>query len=116
MNPYEQKRRWKFLLLAFAAVIAGASLWYANYLVKNLSKAERTRAEVWALSNKKIIEMPDINDELITFNYTIRNSLAVPAIVTDSRDSNMYSKRLDSTKTNNLIEPEPLESAVYTTK
>jgi len=116
MNPYEQKRRWKFLLLAFAAVIAGASLWYANYLVKNLSKAERTRAEVWALSNKKIIEMPDVNDEFITFIYSIRDSLAVPAIVTDSRDSIMYWKGLDSTKTNIRLEAEPLESAVYTTK
>src|SRR5690606_5070770 len=108
MNPYEQKRRWKFLLLAFAAVIAGASLWYANYLVKNLSKAERTRAEVWALSNKQIIEMPDINDEFITFIYSIRDSLAVPAIVTDSRDSIMYWKGLDSMKTNLRLEAEPL--------
>lgn len=106
MNPYDQKRRWKFLLLAFAAVIAGASLWYANYLVKNLSTAERTRAEVWALSNKRIIEMPDINDEFITYVYSIRDSLSVPAIVTDETGSIKYWKGLDSTKTNFEIETE----------
>ncbi|HEY0768928.1 MAG TPA: sensor histidine kinase, partial [Sphingobacteriaceae bacterium] len=71
MNPYEQKRRWKFILLAFAITIAGASLWYTNYLVKNISNAERTRAEVWAKSTKNIIDMPDVNDEFITFIYSI---------------------------------------------
>ena len=87
MNPYEQKRRWKFLLLAFAIIIAGTSLWYSNYLVKNIAVAERTRAEVWALSNKKIIEIADINDDYITFIYSIRDSLEVPAIVTNEKDT-----------------------------
>ena len=104
MNPYAHKRRWKFLLLAFAIIIAGVSLWYSNYLVKNIAIAERTRAEVWALSNKKIIEISDINDDYITFIYSIRDSLAVPAIVTDSRDSIIYWRGLDSTKTNYRID------------
>ncbi|HEY1008334.1 MAG TPA: HAMP domain-containing sensor histidine kinase [Sphingobacteriaceae bacterium] len=104
MNPYLQKRRWKFLLLAFAIVIAGSSLWYTNYLVKNISDAERTRAEVWAKATQNIVEMPDINDEFITFIYSIRDSLSVPAIVTDSRDSIISWKGLDSTKTNSPLE------------
>lgn len=104
MNPYEQKRRWKFILLAFAITIAGASLWYTNYLVKNISEAERTRAEVWAKSTKNIIDMPDVNDEFITFIYSIRDSLSVPAIVTNEKDSIMTWKGLDSTKTNFQLE------------
>src|SRR4028119_1807573 len=100
MNPYEQKRRWKFILLAFAIIIAGTSLWYSNYLVKNIATAERTRAEVWAMSNKKIIEISDINDEYITFIYSIRDSLEVPAIVTDAKARILYYRGLDSTKTN----------------
>ncbi len=116
MNPYEQKRRWKFLLLAFAAVIAGASLWYANYLVKNLSKAERTRAEVWAQTFHNIISMDDSNDESITFLYTLRDSLSVPAIVTDSADSILYWKGLDSTKTAFAIEAGGVESAIFNKK
>ncbi|MEO8795895.1 MAG: HAMP domain-containing sensor histidine kinase [Daejeonella sp.] len=104
MNPYEQKRRWKFILLAFAVVIAGASLWYTNYLVQNISIAERTRAEVWAKSTRNIIAMPDINDEYITFIYSIRDSLAVPAIVADSADNIIYYRGLDTLKTNYALE------------
>jgi hypothetical protein len=104
MNPYEQKRRWKFILLAFAIIIAGTSLWYSNYLVKNIATAERTRAEVWAMSNKKIIEISDINDEYITFIYSIRDSLEVPAIVTDAKARILYYRGLDSSKTNFEVE------------
>lgn len=99
MNTYQEKRRWKFLLLAFAIVIAGSSLWYTNYLVQNISTAERTRAEVWAKSTKNIIDMPDINDQFITYIYSVRDSLAVPAIVTDANGDIIYAKGLDSTKT-----------------
>lgn len=100
MNPYQHNQRWKFLLLIFAAVIAAASLWYTNYLVKNLSIAERTKAAVWAISTSKIYSMPDINDDFITYIYGVRDSLAVPAIITDSRDSIIYYRGLDSTRTN----------------
>ena len=100
MNPYERKRRWKFILLAFAIVIVGASLWYTNYLVKNISAAERTRAELWAKSTRNIVAMPDVNDEYITFIYSMRDSLAVPAIVVDSAENIITWRGLDSTKTN----------------
>lgn len=99
MNPYERKRRWKFILLAFAVIIAGASLWYTDYLVRNISKAERTRAELWAKSTRNIIAMPDVNDEYITFVYSMRDSLAVPAIVADSADNIITWRGLDTTKT-----------------
>lgn len=100
MNPYDRKRRWKFILLAFAAIIAASSLWYTDYLVRNISTAERTRAELWAKSTRNIIAMPDVNDEYITFIYSIRDSLAVPAIVVDSAENIITWRGLDSTKTN----------------
>ncbi len=104
MNPYQNSQRWKFLLLIFAVIIATASLWYTNFLVENLSVSERTRAEVWAISTQNIYAMPDINDELITYIYQVRDSLAVPAIITDERDSIIYWKGLDTTRTNIRIE------------
>lgn len=109
MNPYQQKRRWKFILLAFAIIIAGASLWYTNYLVDNISVAERTRAEVWSKSTRSIIDMPDVNDEYITFIYSIRDSLAVPAIVADSADNITSYRGLDSTKTNFELEADSIK-------
>lgn len=48
--------------------------------------------------------MPDVNDEFITFIYSIRDSLSVPAIVTNEKDSIMTWKGLDSTKTNFKLE------------
>ena len=113
MNPYEQKRRWKFLLLAFAIIIAGTSLWYSNYLVKNIAIAERTRAEVWAMSQQKITEISDINDDWITFIYSIRDSLEVPAIVTDAKDNILYYRGLDSTKTNFELESNKIYDPQY---
>ena len=72
---------------------------------------------IWAFSNKQIIEITDINDSYITFIYSIRDSLSVPAIVTDERDSIIYWKGLDSTKTNYRLEAENGDdSPLYTRK
>ncbi|MEC3879269.1 sensor histidine kinase [Parapedobacter sp. 10938] len=103
MNPYQyNQQRWKFALLIFAAFIAAASLLYTNFLVRNLSKSERTKAEVWAMSTRSIITMPDVDDEMITFIYAVRDSLSLPAIIADVQDSIIYWRDLDSTKTNIL--------------
>ena len=100
MNQYERKRRWKIILFAFAAIIVGASVLYTGYLVRNISTAERTRAELWAKSTQNIVAMPDVNDEYITFIYSMRDSLSVPAIVVDSAENIITWRGLDSTKTN----------------
>src|SRR5690606_31308371 len=102
MNPYQynSKQAWKILLLIFAAVIGIASLLYSNYLVKSLSKSERTKAEVWAMSTRSIMTMPDVDDQFISFVYAVRDSLSIPAIITDSKDNIIFWRDLDSTKTN----------------
>ena len=105
MNPYQyNQQRWKFALLIFAALIAAASLLYTNFLVRNLSQSERTKAEVWAMSTRSIITMPDVDDEMITFIYAVRDSLSLPAIIADAQDSIIYWRDLDSTKTNILAD------------
>lgn len=101
MNPYSKNKQfWKVTLLIFATFITGASLIYTNFLVRNLSKSERTKAEVWAMSTKSIMTMPDVDDEFITFIYTVRDSLVTPAIITDQKDEIIFWRDLDSTKTN----------------
>lgn len=105
--PFQYNQQlWKFFLLIFAVIIAGASLVYTNYLVRNLSKSERTKAEVWAMSTRTMMTMPDINDEFISFVYAVRDSLVLPAIITDSRDSIIHWRNLDPTKTNLPLEAE----------
>ncbi|HZH55461.1 MAG TPA: sensor histidine kinase, partial [Sphingobacteriaceae bacterium] len=104
-HPFQyNQQRWKFFLLIFAALIAAASLLYTNYLVRNLTKSERTKAEVWAMSTRTMMTMPDINDEFISYVYAVRDSLVLPAIITDSRDSIIHWRNLDPKKTNIQLE------------
>ncbi|TJZ62339.1 HAMP domain-containing histidine kinase [Sphingobacterium olei] len=101
MNPYRyNKQLWKFLLLLFAVIIGVASLVYTNYLVKSLSKSERTKAEVWAMSTRSIVTMPDVDDQFISFIYAVRDSLTLPAIITDQKGTIIFWRDLDSNKTN----------------
>ncbi len=109
-HPYRyNKQQWKFFLFLFAALIAAASLLYTNYLVKNLSKSERTKAEVWAMSTQSIVTMPDIDDQFISFIYAVRDSLSLPAIITKESGDIIFWRDLDSTKTN--IHPSAQDSA-----
>ncbi len=96
MNPYEQKRRWKYLLLFFAIIIAASSLWYTDFLVQGISKSERTRAELWSQSLKGMFETD--NNEMMNYLFTVRDSLVVPAIVTDEKDSIITSAGLDTSR------------------
>jgi len=101
MDPYKyDKQLWKVILLVLAALLAAGSLWYTNHLVKSLSRSERTKAEVWAMSTRSIISMPDVDDEFISFIYAVRDSLSLPAIITDEKRNIIFWRDLDSTKTN----------------
>ena len=48
MDIYLRKRRWKLILLAVAAIIVAASLYYTNILVDEIRKDERKNVEIWA--------------------------------------------------------------------
>ena len=112
MNTYTQNKQiWKVILFVFAAMIGIASLLYTNYLVKRLSQSERNKAEVWAMSTKSIMTMPDVDDEFISFIYAVRDSLSVPAIITDGNDNIIFWRDLDSTKTN-ILEEEKIKNNV----
>jgi K+-sensing histidine kinase KdpD len=102
MNPYENKKRWKYLLLTFAVIIAASSLWYTNFLVEGISKSERTKAEIWSETLKKMFETD--NDEMMDYLFTVNDSLVVPAIVTDEKDSIVTYTALNKSKTNYKIE------------
>ncbi|WP_121197056.1 sensor histidine kinase [Mucilaginibacter gracilis] len=97
MNPYENKRRWKYLLLFFAVIIASGSLLYTSFLVRGIARNERTRAEVWAMSIRQQFSADD--NDFIKFVTDVRDSLAVPAIVVDEIGDIKFTRGLDSTKT-----------------
>lgn len=97
LNPYQQKRRWKYSLIAFAVVIVSGSLFYTNYLVKNIAKSERTRAQVWAMSMKQLFASDD--NDFLNYVFAVRDSSVVPAIITDEKGELVSAKGLDTTKT-----------------
>ena len=115
MNAYKynNKQVWKVILIVFAAAIGIASLWYTNYLVKSLSQSERTKAEVWAMSTRSIMTMPDVDDDFISFIYAVRDSLTLPAIITDQEDNIIFWRDLDSTKTNIKLEDSLSANLIY---
>ncbi|MDN3550766.1 sensor histidine kinase [Mucilaginibacter aquaedulcis] len=113
MNPYQQKKRWKYFLLAFAVVIASSSLFYTNYLVKNIARSERTRAQVWALSMKQILASDD--NDFLSYVIAVRDSLTVPAIVTDENGDFKYVRGLDTTKTFIKLQAENNKKMKYDT-
>jgi len=111
-HPYRyNKQQWKVFLFLFAALIAAGSLLYSNYLVKSLSKSERTKAEVWAMSTQSIVTMPDVDDQFISFVYAVRDSLSLPAIITKESGEIIFWRDLDSTKTNIHPSAQDAESA-----
>ncbi|MBD1385610.1 HAMP domain-containing histidine kinase [Mucilaginibacter rigui] len=107
MNPYQQKRRWKYFLLAFAVVIASGSLFYTSYLVRKISVSERTRAQVWALSMKQLVNTYD--NDFLSYVIAVRDSLVVPAIITNSKGEIVNWRGLDATKTNNNLDKAELK-------
>jgi hypothetical protein len=50
---YNQKSRWKLLLVMLAAIIAGASLWYSNSLAHKTELEERNKIHLWAEAIQK---------------------------------------------------------------
>jgi two-component system, sporulation sensor kinase D len=97
INAYQNKRLWNYILLAFAVVIAGGSLFYTNYLARNIAKSERTRAQIWALSIKQVISADD--NDFLPYVFAVRDSSIIPAIVTNEKGDFQYQRGLDSTKT-----------------
>lgn len=114
-TPIYNKQTWKLTLLIFAMVIGVASLLYSNYLVKSLSASERTKAQVWAMSTQSIMTLPDVDDDFISFLFQVRDSLSIPAIITDEDNNIILWRDLDSTKTNSLAEANKKPQLSYDT-
>lgn len=97
-------------MLFFATIIASGSLMYTRYLVKNIARSERSRAQIWALSMKETITADD--NSTLTYVFTVRDSSTVPAIVTDETGDILFSKGLDTTKTYIDIPPDVADKKV----
>jgi two-component system, sporulation sensor kinase D len=111
INPYQQKKRWKYSLLTFALVIAFGSLLYTRYLVRNIAKSERTRAGVWAMSQKQVLSSDD--NDFLNYVFAVIDSSVVPAIVTNDKGDIQFTRALDSTKTSIKLAAEGNKKLTY---
>lgn len=100
MNIYSKKQYWKFALLLIATLIGISSLWYTNKLIKELSKEERKKIELWAEGMKHMANNENPDADLSFVFEVIRNNETVPVILADEKDNIIYSRNIDSTKTN----------------
>jgi two-component system, sporulation sensor kinase D len=117
MNPYQQKRTWKYILITFAIIIASGSLLYTTYLVKHIAMSERTRAQVWAMSMRQTTQSDD--NDFLQYVFAVRDSSLVPAIGVDEKGDIKYVRGLDSTKTfikipgNDKVKGAPIYDPTY---
>ena len=63
MNLYANKKRWKWALAIVALAIVGASLWYANYLVKSIAEQETNQVKMWAAAMEQHVGMMKSTEE-----------------------------------------------------
>ncbi|MCA1751326.1 MAG: hypothetical protein LC670_05965, partial [Flavobacteriales bacterium] len=64
MNLYSKKQRLKILLLFFAVMIVGASLWYSNFIVNQIRNEERLKVELWSEAVKKRLTLINYTEKL----------------------------------------------------
>lgn len=106
MDVYIVKQRWKVLLLVAAIIIGFASLFITNTLVKELSREERKKIELWAEAIRElsqITNMADTNQNFTIIFEVLQNNTTVPVILTDQNDSvlsfrNIPEHKIDSKK------------------
>ncbi|MDD4149976.1 MAG: ATP-binding protein [Bacteroidales bacterium] len=97
---YRQKRKWKYLLVLFAIVIGGLSLFYTNTLMTKLSLEERKRIELWAEATQQLINSDPEQDVSFLFEV-LRNNETIPVILADMEDNILSYRNIDSVKMGN---------------
>lgn len=97
MKIYKQKKQWKFLLVLFAVIIGGLSLWYTNKLMEKLSAEEHKRIELWAEATQQLINSNPDQDVSFLFEV-LRNNETIPVILVNMEDEIISFRNLDSVK------------------
>jgi len=102
LNIYSQKQVWKLILIIIAVLIGISSLWVTNNLVKKLSAEERKKVELWAEGMRQLINNNNPNQDITFIFQVIKNNETLPVIVTNSSDSILFTRNLDSLKLNEM--------------
>lgn len=83
MQWTDRLRKIKMFFLAAAFLIAGVSLFVSHYLVRDLSKEEQNKMEVWAQA-LRALNTADENTDLTLVLKVIQGNNTIPVIVFDA--------------------------------
>jgi K+-sensing histidine kinase KdpD len=97
MRVYEQKLKWKRLLLFVALGIGVLSLWYTNKLVQKLANEEEKKVVLWANATKQLINA-DENTDINFLLDIIKNNQTIPVVLVDDEGNIVANRNLDSAK------------------
>jgi K+-sensing histidine kinase KdpD len=103
MRLYGSRQNFKFFFIITAAVIAVVSVWVTNVLVKNLSKEERKKIEIWAesvrLLSLQVADSEGDKDVVNEYNKLllkiVEDNITIPLLLTDDEDVILLHKNID---------------------
>ena len=91
---FDSRQLLKYLFIVAAVVIAIASVFVSDLLIKDLAREERQKIEVWAEATRVLTsEDPSLNMNLIL--QIIQGNTAIPVMLCNDRDSVMNYKNLE---------------------
>lgn len=88
----------RYILIIAAIIIAFGSLIVSHYLVKDLSKEERNKIEIWAEATKEMAS----NNENLNMNLVIqilKSNTTIPVILYDKKDNYYTSTNIELPET-----------------
>lgn len=99
MKVFENNRLLlRYILIVLAVIIAFGSLVVSHYLVKDLSKEERNKIEIWAEATKEMAS----NTENLNMNLVIqilKSNTTIPVILYDKKDNFYTSTNIELPET-----------------
>ncbi len=85
MDIYQQKGRWKLWLAIAGLLIAAASMFYTNRLVKQLADEERKKVSLWLLAQEQFAQAADGTDFTLVSEMLASNT-TIPLILVNDRN------------------------------
>ncbi|MBK8701694.1 MAG: HAMP domain-containing histidine kinase [Saprospiraceae bacterium] len=83
---YQQRNTWKFILAIVGAIILVITLFYSNYLAKNLEENELKNAALFKEAIVFLQQNKDFNADVGLHDFIV-NNFALPVIIRDDVDS-----------------------------
>lgn len=91
---YDSRQRLKYIFIIGAVIIAIASVFVSDLLIKDLAREERQKIEVWAEATRVVTsEDPSLNMTLIL--QIIQGNTSIPVMLCNEEDSVMNYKNIE---------------------